>query len=268
MNCYASLTELKAALGVSSTSDDTVLLNLLEVASRTIDNYCHRQFYAETATRYFPGAGAVLWIDDLLSVTTFKLDQDGDATFETTLAATDYDLWPANRSPKIRADVADNGDYSGFALGIARGVEIAGLWGFGTGLSATPYDTTAVTVTVATAAGTTLTLSADGTIEAGHTILVEMEQMFISAIAAGEATAERGVNGTTAAAHPAKVASIYRYPMDVWQACIQTASAMFERRKTQGMKSEKLGDYSYTAQDALVVAAAGDLLDTYRRRRL
>lgn len=265
MNCYASLTEIKAALGISGTGDDTVLLNQLEAASRAIDNYCRRWFYAETATRYFRGAGDTLWLDDLLSITTFKLDQDGDATFEITLAATDYDLWPANVFPKRLVMVSDAGDYGDFAHGIARGVEIAGLWGFGNGLSATPYEASGINVTVATATGTTLTLSADDVIEAGHTILVESEQMFISAVATGQATAQRGVNGTTAAAHSTKEASIYRYPMDVWQACVQAASAMFEKRKAQGMKSERLGDYSYTVATDTVKAAAGDLLASYRR---
>lgn len=265
MNCYASLTEIKAALGISGTSDDTVLLNRLEAASRMIDAYCRRQFYAEAATRYFPGSGARLWLDDLLSITTFKLDGDGDATFETTLATTDYDLWPANRYPKIRADVADNGDYSAFASGVARGVEIAGLWGYGNKISATPYDLTAITVTVATATGTTLTLSADDVIAPGHTILVETEQMFISAVSAGTATAERGVNGTTAAAHSAKAASIYRYPMDIWQACVQLASAMYGQREVGGMKAERLGDYNYTVADGLIVAGIAESLKSYKR---
>jgi len=265
MNCYASLTEIKAALGISGTSDDTVLLNRLEAASRMIDAYCRRQFYAETATRYFPGAGARLWLDDLLSITTFKLDQNGDATFGITLATTDYNLWPANRYPKIRADIADNGDYSAFAGGVSRGVEIAGLWGYGNGRSATPYDTTAITVTVATASGTTLTLSADDVIAPGHTILVETEQLFISAVSTLTATAERGINGTTAAAHSAKAASIYRYPMDVWQACLDIASALYERRKSQGMKSERLGDYNYTVADGLIIAGAAELLASKKR---
>lgn len=268
MNCYASLTEVKATLGISGTTDDTVLLNLLNAASRAIDTYCQRQFYAETATRYFPGRGFRIWLDDLLSITTFKLDEDGDATFEVTLATTDYDLWPANRYPKTHAEVADNGEYSGFALGVARGVEIAGLWGYGDGLSATPYDATAITVTVATTAGTTLTLSADDVIAPGHTILVGTEQMYISAVTAGFATAERNVNGTTAAIHATAIASIYKYPMDIWQACVQIASAMYGQRKAGGMKAERLGDYNYTMADGLIVAGIADSLVSYKRIRV
>ena len=38
----------------------------------------------------------------------------------------------------------------------------------------------------------------------------------------------------------------YRYPRDIWQACMDLATAMWGNRSRQGLQSERLGDYSYT----------------------
>ena len=44
VNSYATLTELKAILGVSSTTDDVPMRKILEAASRAIEGYCNRRF--------------------------------------------------------------------------------------------------------------------------------------------------------------------------------------------------------------------------------
>jgi len=148
-------------------------------------------------------------------------------------------------------------------------VEIAGLWGYGDGKSATPYEDSGITATIADTTGTTLTLSAEGTIEAGHTILVEDEQMYVSAVTSDgsskEATVERGVNGTTAAAHSGKAAYIYQYPDGVVQACIMIAGRLFESRG-KVFDSERLGDYSYSRGQAkaAVMEAERAILMGYR----
>jgi len=268
MNLYANVSEIKDVLSISAASDNTVLLHLLEAASRAIDTYCGRRFYPETATRCFDGGGTYLWIDDLLSVTTLKLDQDGDATFESTMASTDYNLYPLRTYPKYRVQISENSNYGSFASAIDRGVEIVGLWGYGDGKSATPYRTTSINVTADDATETTLDVSAEDVIEVGHTILVELEQMFVTAATTDgtkEITVERGINGTTGLAHAAKPASIYEYPKDVWQAAITMASQLYESRKYQGFKSEHLGDYSYTVADALLDKRLFSLLEPYRK---
>ena len=255
VNSYASLTELKNVLGVSSTTDDTVMRKILEAASRFIESNLNRRFYCTSETKYFDGA-YVLWIPDLLSIDAsgFKTDEDGDGTYENTLATTDYHLYGAaiedtfNVYPKTRIEINSNGNYSSFASGIKKGVQIAGTWGFGDGTTATPYVTTTITGTVATTTGTSLTLSADGTIEVGHTILCESEQMYVTAVPTGYATVERGVNGSTAATHSAKTLYYYRYPRDIMQACTDLSAALYEmRNKNKGLQSERAGDYSWTA---------------------
>ena len=251
MNCYGTLTQLKANLGITATTDNAILLRCLEGASRLIDSFCNRSFYVWEGAKYFDGASP-LFITDLLAESEFKTDEDGDLDYDNTLATTDYILYPLNDFPKTYIRLTPDSNYSGFGGSVKKGAKITGKWGYGDGISATPCEVTSVTVTVADATATTLTLSAEGTIEAGHTILVESEQMYISAVTADGtmgATAERAVNGTTGAAHSAKAASIYKYPRDVCQACLQAAETLFETRG-KVFSSERLGDYSYTAKEA------------------
>lgn len=280
VNAYASLTELKGLLGTSTTTDDVVMRKILEAASRIIENSLNRRFYSTTETKYFNGAGQVLWVPDLLSIDAsgLKTDEDGDATFENTFATTDYILYGGgledalNLYPRTHIELSHDSDYGSFANGVRKGVQITGVWGYGDGTSATPYVATAITGTIATTAGLTLTLSADGTIEIGHTILCESEQMYVTALGTLSATVERGVNGTTAATHSAKTLSYYRYPRDIMQACLDLAVALYQNRAKQGLQSERLGDYSYTiAGTSLGKSMAESILSSiqgYRRLRV
>ena len=90
--CYTSISDIKGVLGISSTTDDTVIRKIVESASRSIDNYCNRIFVTQTATKYLDGA-TKLWLPDLLSITTLKTDEGNDGTYENTYATTDYYLY-------------------------------------------------------------------------------------------------------------------------------------------------------------------------------
>jgi len=127
---YCTLNEIKGDLNITDDTYDNTLAGMIEAASQAIDNYCDRQFATVTEARYFDGAGPTIFIDDLVSVTTFKLDEDGDGTFEATLAATDYVLYPLNKTPKTYAKISNDSDYGSFASGIKNGVEITGVWGY------------------------------------------------------------------------------------------------------------------------------------------
>lgn len=133
-NGYATLSEIKARLAVptADTGDDTVLEAVIEAASRAIDGFTGRQFYATSATRYFTAeAGDLLFVDDLLSVTTLKTltaNSAGTRTYGDTWATTDYDLEPFNVTPYTRIRTNPGGRYA-FPTE-AKGVEIAGSWGY------------------------------------------------------------------------------------------------------------------------------------------
>ena len=219
LNLYADVAAFRRRFANSATldsGDQVEVLRVLEAASREIDDYTRRTFYAETATRYFDGNGrAELWLPlskdgDLLSVTTLKVDEDGDGVYELTLAAnTDYWLWPDNVTPKNRIDINLNStQLSAFPCGRRR-VEIVGSWGY-TAATEIPaatlnedLDSSEVGVDVAAGTGALF--------EVGQTILIDAEQMYISAIATDTLTVTRGVNGTTAAAHTDTNQLIYRY---------------------------------------------------------
>lgn len=97
-NGYATLAQVKAALRITDTVDDTLLEMAVESASRAIDGYANRSFYSSgTATRYFAADDSfVVQINDVSGTAlTLVTSSDGD-DFDTTWKTTDYQLEPLN----------------------------------------------------------------------------------------------------------------------------------------------------------------------------
>jgi len=241
VNCYETTDRLKRFLQITSTDRDSDLLFCLESASRAIDDYCNRHFFIETATRYFtgPGGAVEMRMDDLLSLTSLGVDTDEDGVWddESWTEDTDYVLWPFNGFPKLRIDTLSGGSYSHNK--IPRGYEIVGEWGHGDGTS-DPTRATAVTGTVADAASTSLAISVSAGLEAGQTISIGSERMFVSAVATTTATVERGVNGSTAAAHTAAAISVYEYPQHISQTALWAASKAFKDIRSAGVAMQSV----------------------------
>lgn len=241
-NAYATLTALKSAsyLNLSSaTTHDAYLVILLEMASRLIDKECRRVFYVYNGTRYYDGAETVLFFpDDILSITTFKLDEDADGTFETSLTeTTDYNLHPYNEYPKMWAQVSDltTATISNFVPDTKKAVQIVGSFGYGYQETNTPYLDSTVDVNTGgiTAAATTHALASDkgASFAAGETILIGAEQLYITSISTDTLTFERAKNGTTAASHTAGDAIYtYQYPSPIVQATLITAMRAWKRK--------------------------------------
>ena len=199
MNLYSNLVAIKDSLGISGTGDDDILLLRLEASSRIIDNETGRHFYVKSETRYFDGE-VPLRMGDLLSIDTSGLttDDDGDATFENTFATTDYILYPMNIYPKTKIELSVDSDYRSFGNRV-RGCSIAGVWGYGDGVSAMPYSSSGDATTdnlsdVATSIGVT---DADS-FSPGQTVLLSAEQCYVSGYdtSANTITLVRGINGT------------------------------------------------------------------------
>jgi hypothetical protein len=94
---YATLADVKAALRITDTVDDSLLEISIEAASREIDGWCERVFTSSTATRvYRPTDVFTVETDDIQSITTLKTDVDGDGVFEITWDITDFQLEPLN----------------------------------------------------------------------------------------------------------------------------------------------------------------------------
>jgi hypothetical protein len=218
------------------TGDAAVVEAALETASRRVDSFCGRPFFAETDTRVFDGNGKdYMRIPDLLSATTVKLDEDGDRVFEVTLAsATDYYLKRTKHRDEdatpytcIELDTV-SGQRSAF-VNRKRLLQIVGSWGF-----------TNETEAVASALAEDLDASetgvdvADGTLySVGQTIKIDSEDMYISAIATNTLTVVRAMNGTTAAVHTNGTAiTRYVYTPGVRTAALIIAARILKRRET------------------------------------
>lgn len=273
MNLYATLTAVKNQLRISAatTTHDAVLMTLLESASREVDGACSRHFFVETATRYFDTNRWCdkLFIDDLLTLTSLAMDSDDDQTYdgETWVSGTDFTLWPDNYWPKLQVRTTPQGDYS-FASNQLRYVKAVGRWGYGDGTRQDPVDALTITGTVATTNGTTLTVSASTGLEVGHTIRIESEDMFVSAISETSVTVTRAVNGTTASTHSAAAVYVYTYPTPVSQYVIYVAAEMFNVVRRAGIANEMIGQYQYTLASATtsITSMLGErLLSQFKR---
>ena len=97
-NGYCTLADVKAALRVSDTLDDSLLEMAIESASRLVDGYCGREFYnAGTVTRvYAPDSNFVTELDDFVSISQLKISSLADNNFDLTWEASDYQTEPLN----------------------------------------------------------------------------------------------------------------------------------------------------------------------------
>ena len=262
-NAYCDLATLKSpgALNISGSVYDQRLLSLLEEASRWIDDYCNRHFFALEATRQFEAsrwsAGLQqLLVPDLISVASVRVaakEEEGNAQEDGHGWRTaTYRLYPLDAAP----DQPWGRPYTRLAIerplerpieqqGLSRLcrndghalVEVAGRWGYrqvteergvsiATGAELGPGDTT-MTVT-AVAAGTAFA--------AGQTLAVEQEQVYVTAVDGQQVTVERSINGSKATGHsPATAIGVYRYPGPVAEACLQLAAGWWQ----SGQRTEK-----------------------------
>ncbi|HEY7821632.1 MAG TPA: phage head-tail connector protein [Acidimicrobiia bacterium] len=101
MSNYAQLSELKAALRITDSVDDTQLNIALTSASRWVDGWCDRTFAAAgTAITYRDfvpvDTFGIVHIDDCVQVTEVRIDDDLDQTYAKTLRAIDWAAEPVN----------------------------------------------------------------------------------------------------------------------------------------------------------------------------
>ena len=235
-NSYGNLATLKTQLGITGTTDDTSLLQSLEMASRSIDTFCKRRFFVTSETKQFRGSGNRLLLDsDLISITTLTTLKD-DRTTDKTWASTDYELFPLGDTvyPKEWIELADNTSAGSFASGIKRGVQIVGLFGYGNGSSSSPYMSATTTNDGSfSSSDTTFTATAGANLNIGETILIDSEQMYVTGISSNTVTVQRAMNGTTGASHSTgATVYVYQYPQEVVNACYLQAGRISKRWQT------------------------------------
>ena len=134
---YASLSEFKAAVGITDNTDDTALQSVLDATDTLIDLYCDRKtgFGTATETRYYTAEDyEYVLTDDLVSITTLQTDDDANGTYETTwTAGTDYVLAPVNAAldgfPYTEIDTSVSWPRN-FPKDVYIGVKVVGVFGF------------------------------------------------------------------------------------------------------------------------------------------
>ena len=136
---YCTLAEVKAALRLTDSVDDTLLEKSIEGASRRIDGYCGRFFYQSSSTvvTFFASNAYRLPVQDIATTTGLivKTDNDGDGTFETTWTLnTDYLVEPHNavlNQRPYRAITAIGGKtFPMFFIPNEAGVQVTADWGW------------------------------------------------------------------------------------------------------------------------------------------
>lgn len=132
-NGYATLNEVRRRLPDGPIVDDNDLESIIEGVSRFVDKDRGRRFYAVSETRYYvPASANFVVIDDLLSLTTLKTDEDGDQTFERTWTSADYLLSPFNAALDGKPYFSIERSRLGSLLFPVdfRSVEVAGSFGY------------------------------------------------------------------------------------------------------------------------------------------
>jgi len=229
MNNLARLGDVKRdPAGVSGTTAlDATLEPLIEQVSREFERETGRDFVARLSTRHLnrhPRAcGREMRLSqDLASITTLTVDDDGDDTYELTLAeTTDYfvvrEREGDSNTPIVRLDLNPNGTQLSAWPTAKRAIKLVGLWGYSYELEDALVDTNEELD--ASETDITLDLTAAALIYPGDTIVIESEQMEVTAVSTVTLTVVRGINGTTAVTHVIN-SDVYvrRYPRDVERA--------------------------------------------------
>jgi hypothetical protein len=136
-NAYCTLNELKAALRITDSLDDTLLENAINAAARLIDAYADRAFYNQgTAVRYYAANDNFLCpVDDIAGTAlTLKTATTQAGIYDVTWQASDYQLEPLNgiangqTSPYTRIRAV--GDYLFPTFQSQAFVEVTAVWGW------------------------------------------------------------------------------------------------------------------------------------------
>jgi hypothetical protein len=137
MTAYATLAQVKAALRITDTVDDTLLEMARESASDLIDGYTGRTFSPSgTVTRAFaPYDDYVLQTDDLAGTSiTITSSTGADGVFDVTWKTTDYQLEPLNGVSNGQAvpftRIRAIQDYLWPTAGGEATVRVRGIFGF------------------------------------------------------------------------------------------------------------------------------------------
>ena len=145
VNGYATLTEIKAYMSISDNTDNDLLEDLIESASRSIDRMANRRFYLDTtasARLYRAYSDIFVYVDDIGTTSSLAvaLDINGNGTYTKTLTLNqDYILDPLTASslgrPFTQLTMVSNTEtwpiFPGLTQnGLRPGVQVTARWGW------------------------------------------------------------------------------------------------------------------------------------------
>ena len=158
-NGYATLVQIKNYLSISDSTDNDLLEDLIESASRSIDRIANRRFYADStasARRYRAYSDVFVYTDDISTTTSLvvAIDENGNGTYSKTLTLdTDFIMDPLTASalgrPFTQLTMVSNTEswpiFPGLTQnGLRPGVQVTAKWGW----PSVPDDITVATLTL------------------------------------------------------------------------------------------------------------------------
>jgi len=144
-NGYATLTQIKAYMSISDNTDNDLLEDLIESASRSIDRIANRRFYLDataSARLYRAYSDIFVYIDDLGTTSSLVVatDSNGNGTYSKILTLNqDYILDPLTAPslgrPYTQLTMVSNTEtwpiFPGLTQnGLRPGVQVTARWGW------------------------------------------------------------------------------------------------------------------------------------------
>lgn len=141
MSLYATTAQIKAALRITDSVDDSLINTAGSAASELIDSYCGRTFgqAGGTVTRYYSAHKSNhVEIDDLAAAPVFvKYSSNRDGNYDQTVSASDYTMLPSNGImdglawPYTAIQTLNTKTWT-IAAADEPTVAVSGVWGFPT----------------------------------------------------------------------------------------------------------------------------------------
>jgi hypothetical protein len=238
---YANVAEFNDTLtldggtSLTNAANNARKLEILDEVSRLIDARAHRGsgFGPWVGTKRYDGDSRdVLWLRaDLAELDELSITSAAGATPTTPVVDTDFYLAGLGgyEAPYRKIILHGNGTPTSYGKGW-RLTDVSGTWSY-------PYRTRVLTATTSEALDdneTVVDVSALTEFSPGTTIVIDDEQMYVTALTddvADSITVERGVNGTTAAAHLTSAAiSRYVYDASVHTLALRLAEKRWKAR--------------------------------------
>jgi hypothetical protein len=185
------------------------------------------------------------WIVSPTTVTAYGGTDRATSETLTEGYNADFFLMPYNSTPKTILKLNED-TAKGFGAG-QQTLSILGSWGY-------TADTVSVTTSdaISSTTATSVSVTSASALGPAQTILIDSEQLYITAISGNTLTLERGVNGSTGATHSTVTVYRYDYPELIVQACLDLSKIVFRDRDLGAVTTIGSGD-------AAITSAAGEI---------